>query len=67
MTNKGKLVKPPEFERTIIRNRRQMTYDEAQEIIAIPTLTPEDEIAKDVRLLYKLSQSLKKERLGNEL
>ena len=44
-----------------------MTYDEAQEIIEISTLTPEDEIAKDVRLLYKLSQALKEGRLGKKL
>lgn len=67
MTDKGKIVSPPAFERTIIRNRRQMTYDEAQEIIEISTLTPEDEIAKDVRLLYKLSQALKEGRLGKKL
>ncbi|WAR15805.1 RNR-like protein [Mya arenaria] len=56
-----------DIKRTMVRSRKQFTYKEIQTIIETPDTDTKDDIARDVKVLFKLSRSIRFKRLGNAM
>lgn len=61
--NVSKLV--PTIQKSIIKSFKQFTYQEVQNILDDKLEEHTIELVQDVKMLYKLSQSLKEDRLGH--
>jgi len=61
MDEGANVVKPPRFERTVIRSVASLTYADAQSII--DDKSKDDEVAQGLRRLSRLAKRLRKKRL----
>ncbi|CAG2248104.1 unnamed protein product [Mytilus edulis] len=63
---KGNVSKSkPTIQKSIIKSCKQFTYQEVQNILDDKLEEQTIELVQDVKMLYKLSQSLKEDRLGH--
>ena len=61
----GKLIaQVPEVQKSIVKSCRQLTYQEAQDILDDKMTDESEELIRDVKMLNRLSESLKIARIG---